>query len=111
MSFTCSDSVFFFFGVYLLLTCHALLQGFHGSVTCLGLENVYKEGKMFCPGYNLVIFFSPCKLVGLLAICLVQVVIEGFKSYKEEISTEPFSPKVNVVGKPPLLLPRSQILL
>jgi len=26
-----------------------------------------------------------------------KVVIEGFKSYKEEISTEPFSPKVNVV--------------
>nr|CAD59411.1 SMC3 protein [Oryza sativa] len=26
-----------------------------------------------------------------------QVVIEGFKSYREEISTEPFSPKVNVV--------------
>lgn len=65
---------------------------------------------MFCPGYNLVVFFS-CKLVGLLAICLVQVIIEGFKSYKEEISTEPFSPKVNVVGKPLLLLPHSQILL
>jgi hypothetical protein len=46
-----------------------------------------------------------------LAICLVQVIIEGFKSYKEEISTEPFSPKVNVVGKPLLLLPHSQILL
>jgi structural maintenance of chromosome 3 (chondroitin sulfate proteoglycan 6) len=27
-----------------------------------------------------------------------KVVIEGFKSYREEISTEPFSPKVNVVG-------------
>ncbi|PWZ11576.1 Structural maintenance of chromosomes protein 3 [Zea mays] len=26
------------------------------------------------------------------------VIIEGFKSYKEEISTEPFSPKVNVVA-------------
>ncbi|XLR29826.1 hypothetical protein S83_057726, partial [Arachis hypogaea] len=26
-----------------------------------------------------------------------QVVIEGFKSYKEQIATEPFSPKVNCV--------------
>uniref|UniRef100_A0A0D9VBW3 SMC hinge domain-containing protein n=1 Tax=Leersia perrieri TaxID=77586 RepID=A0A0D9VBW3_9ORYZ len=28
---------------------------------------------------------------------LLDVVIEGFKSYREEISTQPFSPKVNVV--------------
>jgi hypothetical protein len=34
----------------------------------------------------------------------MQVVIEGFKSYREETSTEPFSPKVNVVGKSMLLL-------
>ncbi|KAG6486834.1 hypothetical protein ZIOFF_055414 [Zingiber officinale] len=27
-----------------------------------------------------------------------QVIIEGFKSYKEEVSTEPFSPRVNCVG-------------
>ncbi|PWZ39748.1 hypothetical protein Zm00014a_000323 [Zea mays] len=32
-------------------------QGFHGSVTYVSLKNVYKEGKMFCPGYNLVVFF------------------------------------------------------
>lgn len=29
---------------------------------------------------------------------LEQVIIEGFKSYKEEVSTDPFSPKVNCVG-------------
>ncbi|KAG6761834.1 hypothetical protein POTOM_035071 [Populus tomentosa] len=28
-----------------------------------------------------------------------QVIIEGFKSYREQIATEPFSPKVNCVGK------------
>ncbi|RWW27900.1 hypothetical protein BHE74_00004916 [Ensete ventricosum] len=27
-----------------------------------------------------------------------RVIIEGFKSYKEEVSTDPFSPKVNCVG-------------
>jgi hypothetical protein len=37
----------------------------------------------------------------------VQVIIEGFKSYREEISTEPFSPKVNVVGKLPLPFPHN----
>ncbi|KAM7522842.1 hypothetical protein LguiA_012744 [Lonicera macranthoides] len=26
-----------------------------------------------------------------------QVIIEGFKSYKEQVATEPFSPKVNCV--------------
>lgn len=28
-----------------------------------------------------------------------QVLIEGFKSYKELVQPEPFSPKVNCVGK------------
>ena len=27
------------------------------------------------------------------------MIIEGFKSYREQIATEPFSPKVNCVGK------------
>ncbi|WVZ64811.1 hypothetical protein U9M48_014282 [Paspalum notatum var. saurae] len=38
---------------------------------------------------------------GVICPGLRNVIIEGFKSYREEISTEPFSPKVNVVGKPP----------
>lgn len=29
---------------------------------------------------------------------LLKVVIEGFKSYKEQLATETFSPKVNCVG-------------
>lgn len=37
------------------------------------------------------------------------MVIEGFKSYKEQTVTEPFSPKVNTVGAspppPPTALP------
>lgn len=33
-----------------------------------------------------------------LNVVVVKVIIEGFKSYKEEVSTDPFSPKVNVVG-------------
>jgi hypothetical protein len=37
-------------------------------------------------------------LTDVFARSLLQVVIEGFKSYREETSTEPFSPKVNVVG-------------
>jgi chromosome segregation ATPase len=28
-----------------------------------------------------------------------QVIIEGFKSYKEQVATEPFSPKHNCVGE------------
>jgi len=28
----------------------------------------------------------------------VQVILEGFKSYKEQTETEPFSPKVNTIG-------------
>lgn len=28
----------------------------------------------------------------------LQVIIEGFKSYKEQVATEPFSSKVNCVG-------------
>jgi len=39
--------------------------------------------------------------VGSLLIGLVfffKVVIEGFKSYREQIATEDFSPKVNCVG-------------
>ena len=30
---------------------------------------------------------------------LFQVIIEGFKSYKEQVATEPFSSKHNCVGK------------
>eukprot|EP00894_Picocystis_sp_ML_P003563 jgi/Pico_ML_1/54080/g4505.t1 len=26
-----------------------------------------------------------------------QVIVEGFKSYKEQVATEPFSPKTNVI--------------
>lgn len=51
-------------------------------------------------------------LVGVLLICSdccggffgLQVVIEGFKSYKEQIATEPFSPQVNCVGDGLLLV-------
>ncbi|KAH7561343.1 hypothetical protein JRO89_XS10G0214100 [Xanthoceras sorbifolium] len=32
-----------------------------------------------------------------------QVIIEGFKSYREQVATEPFSPKINCVGKDDLL--------
>lgn len=30
--------------------------------------------------------------------CVIQVIIEGFKSYREQIATEPFSSKINCVG-------------
>ncbi|RLN28890.1 structural maintenance of chromosomes protein 3 [Panicum miliaceum] len=41
---------------------------------------------------------NPSLLHGLdMDASLLKVIIEGFKSYREEISTEPFSPKVNVV--------------
>ncbi len=31
-------------------------------------------------------------------VCAPQVIVEGFKSYKEQIITEPFSPKLNTLG-------------
>lgn len=31
-----------------------------------------------------------------------QVIIEGFKSYKDQIAVDPFSEKINVVGTPGL---------
>ena len=37
--------------------------------------------------------------VDLWPFFLLQVIIEGFKSYREQVATEPFSPKVNCVGK------------
>lgn len=30
---------------------------------------------------------------------LVQVIIQGFKSYKDQTTIDPFSPKHNVIGK------------
>ncbi|TVU49441.1 hypothetical protein EJB05_00754 [Eragrostis curvula] len=49
---------------------------------------------MFCNlGHNLM----GTKFCGFRSTRHRRVVIEGFKSYREEISTEPFSPKVNVV--------------
>ena len=35
--------------------------------------------------------------ITLCAVRAVQVIIEGFKSYKDQIIAEPFSPKINVV--------------
>ena len=89
--------------VYLLLSYHALFLGFEGGVICPVLKDVYKEGKPCCLVHNLVAVFM--KLCCLSSYLSVQVIIEGFKSYREEITTEPFSPKVNVVGKPPLPFP------
>jgi hypothetical protein len=86
---------------YLLLTRHALLQGFHCGVTCPCLQKWQDVLPWAQFGGNF--FMKTCWLISHLS---VQVIIEGFKSYRE-ISTEPFSPKVNVVGKPLLLFPRS----
>lgn len=36
--------------------------------------------------------------VDLILLQFAQVVIEGFKSYREQVATDPFSPKVNCVG-------------
>lgn len=32
------------------------------------------------------------------AFLMLQVIIEGYKSYREQVATEDFSPKVNCVG-------------
>lgn len=37
-------------------------------------------------------------LLMYLCVLFLKVVIEGFKSYREQIATEAFSPKVNCVG-------------
>jgi len=39
-----------------------------------------------------------CPLPPLTPPRRVQVILEGFKSYKEQTETEPFSPKVNTIG-------------
>ena len=35
----------------------------------------------------------------LLLVCCKQVIIEGFKSYKDQTIVEPFSRNINVVGR------------
>ncbi|TVU26595.1 hypothetical protein EJB05_29149, partial [Eragrostis curvula] len=57
-------------------------QGFDygGMIHCYRPNNVYKEG-----------------WIDIESHLSVQVIIQGFKSYREEILAEPFSPKVNVV--------------
>lgn len=34
-----------------------------------------------------------------ILINLLQIIIQGFKSYKDQTAIEPFSPKSNVIGK------------
>ena len=47
-------------------------------------------------------------LKSMIIFELLQVIIEGFKSYKEQVATEPFSSKHNCVGKYAHLLTFSQ---
>ncbi len=34
----------------------------------------------------------------IITVANVQVIIEGFKSYKDQTISEPFSPRINIVG-------------
>ena len=45
----------------------------------------------------LAVFLDPLSYVVIVG--WKQVIIEGFKSYREQVATEPFSPKVNCVGE------------
>ena len=41
---------------------------------------------------------------------VLQVIIEGFKSYKDQTVAEPFSQKINVVGRPQAFNPGASAL-